>query len=208
MTRLVNIILSILIILVGISIVIKSLDYYHPDFTKGYLLDKKEAFNGTFKFALYGHIISTPMILLIGIWQVLYRTERKWIQFHRWTGKIYILMILLVGAPSGLIMALYAYGGAPGKVNFLILSIFWWISAWLGWKHIKKGNFIQHQQFMTRSFLLAISAVMLRIYSFIYHQYVPYSTEMAYAVIALLSWLPQIVIYEIYVRVSGRKQEL
>ncbi|WMJ75530.1 hypothetical protein RCC89_20555 [Cytophagaceae bacterium ABcell3] len=69
MLRPVKLVLLLIISGIGILIFLKSLDYYSPDFTRGYLLGKKEIFDGLFKYGLYAHIITAPFVLFIGIFR-------------------------------------------------------------------------------------------------------------------------------------------
>jgi hypothetical protein len=49
---------------------------------------------------------------------------------------------------------------------------------------------------MTRSFILANSAILLRLFAFISNHYLDADPVNAYIVISWLSWLPGVLIYE------------
>ncbi|MCE7990880.1 MAG: DUF2306 domain-containing protein [Roseivirga sp.] len=189
--RLAKTLYLLLAALVGVLILVKSLDYLSPDFTRGFLLDKQNIFP-FYRFALYAHIIGTPLALFSGIYQFLFTRSRV----HPFMGKIYVSSILLLAAPSGLVMSVYAIGGFISTVNFLLMSVLWFGFTMLAYRHIKSGNLSQHRQFMTRSFILTNSAILIRLFSFINNHYQLTDVTTGYILISWLSWLPVVLFYE------------
>lgn len=196
MWRLVRLILGLAILFVAALIFLKSLDYYQPDFGRGYLVGKEGYFHGIFKYGLYAHIISTPVLILLGTIQLFLRYEYRSPQLHRWIGRLYGGLILGIAAPGALIMAVYAYGGFWGKLSFFILGALWILVTGLAWYFARKGDLLRHQRFIIRSYILTISAVTLRIFSFLFIHYLDWYGPEMYATTAWLSWLPLLLIYE------------
>jgi hypothetical protein len=62
---------------------------------------------------------------------------------------------------------------------------------------IKSGNIPKHKEYMTRSFILANSAILLRLFSFISNHYIHADPVSSYILIVWLSWLPWLLIYEL-----------
>jgi len=190
--------LVIPILLIGLLITIKSLDYYAPDFTSGFLSDKENVFRGAYKIAFYFHIIFTPIILLVGTTQVFFNLNKRGGKLHQNLGKIYVFLILFVCAPSGVVMSFYAFGGFTSILSFLILSLLLFVFTYNGFKAIISGNIARHRKNIIRSYLLILSAILLRIFSFISVHYFNWDGENMYTFIAWASWLPSLVIYEIW----------
>ncbi|MCR6638222.1 MAG: DUF2306 domain-containing protein [Sporocytophaga sp.] len=180
----------------------KSLEYYSPDFQRGYLLDKKEVFDGIFKYGLYAHITTVPIILLIGSSQAFFRYEKSNKRIHRVLGSIYIYLILFLSAPGAFIISFYAFGGWPAKVSFLTLTILWAWFTYQGLRYGKNKNVIAHKNFMIRSYVLTLSAITLRLLSFIFIHYFNFYGELAYALSAWLSWLPVLILTEFFIRID------
>lgn len=191
------------VILIGILIVIKSLDYYTPDFTSGFLIGKENLFNSPYKYAFYTHIIASPIALLIGIIQLI--PKRKNNKAHRHLGRIYTFLILFFIATSGVIMSFFAFGGALSISSFLLLSILLFLFTYKGYKAAISGKTFLHKINMTRSFLLLLSAITLRILSYIFNHYYNWHGETAYNVTAWLSWLPILLIYEVQLLLKTKK---
>ncbi len=185
----------ILALLICLLIIIKSTDYLIPDFARGFLLGKKEVFY-FYKYFLYAHMVGAPIALITGIFQFLITRNR----LHKILGKIYVISILFLAAPGGLGMAFYAIGGFWSITNFLILSIFWFFATLFAYLKIKEGRIKSHKIWMTRSFILANSAVLLRILSYFNNHYHLVEQPLGYILIGWLSWLPGLLIFEVFFR--------
>jgi len=73
-----------------------------------------------------------------------------------------------------------------------------WSSTWIGFKAAEAGQFQRHGEWMTRSFLLMCSAVVLRLLAAIVDTLEV--SSVSYGVLAWLSWLPMLVAYELLMR--------
>lgn len=199
MRLLVKVILAAIVFFTGILIVLKSLEYYSPDFSSGYLSDKRELFDGIFKYGLYAHISTVPVILLVGSFQVFFRYEQKWKALHKTLGKIYVYLILGVSAPGALIISFYAFGGWTAKTSFLLLTILWGWFTFRGFVSAKRREVPAHKNFMIRSYVLTLSAIFLRMISFIFIHYFQFYGTLAYSLAAWLCWLPFLIITELII---------
>jgi len=92
--------------------------YYHnsvfvfngPD--NGFLLTKTESVRHSIYLpAFYIHILTGSIVLIAGVFQLSKKIRARYTTWHRVSGKVYIFVILIFTAPSGLVMSLYANGG-------------------------------------------------------------------------------------------------
>ena len=183
--------LSFIGLLVALGIIINSKQFFPPNFQTGFLFDKVEIF-WFYKYALFGHIVSAPFAYIIALFQVIYPTY----DHHKILGRTYMILVLFISAPSGLVMAFYALGGIIGKLLFLTLSILWWTYTFRGYKAIISGNLSKHQHLMLASFILANSAILLRLLSFIFNQINIWSPIDNYLISSFLSWVPLLIFHE------------
>ncbi len=184
--------------LIGILIFHKSLEYYNPDFSTGYLSDKEAVFDGIFRVGLYAHIISVLPTLLIGTLLIFFRLEQSNRKLHRSLGKVYVILVLLFASPGGLVLAFYAIGGFWGELAFVSLSLLWFGFTFLAYKSARKGKIQPHKNWMQKSYILCLSAVNLRILLFISHHFLDLHGSEIYMICAWLSWLPFLAVHEIY----------
>ena len=187
-------------LLVAHLIVYKSTDYFNPDFSKGFLIGK-EAFFHFYKYGLYTHMVAAPIAFILGIVQLLWVSSN----YHQKIGFVYVFLVLFFAAPSGLFMSFFAIGGFVGFINFAVLSGLWWGYTFFAYRAIQKGKVKTHIRLIVGSFILANSAVLLRIFSFINNHFEWLPGPNGYVVVSILSWLPPILIYEIYVSMKKDK---
>ena len=137
------------------------------------------------------------LALILGPWIFLLTKSHNLKWLHRYMGRLYMLCIL-ISAPTGLIMSARAYGGWSAKIGFIILSLFWLWSAYLAYRAIRNKQFLQHRQWMIRNYICTFSAVMLRQYIGIL-EYAGFPYEIVYPICAWFSWLPHILILELFI---------
>jgi uncharacterized membrane protein len=195
-----------LILLVTILIGIKSVDYYTPDFSSGYLSDKKAAFQGIFAIGLYAHIASTPLLLLLGAALLVFKLEFYYPTWHRMAGWLYAILVVVLAAPGGCILSFYSYGGISSGIAFFLASMVWVLITVNAVQWARRKNFVEHRKWMLRSFALATSAIGLRIILFIFHEYIPWQGTQAYICGVWLSFLLPMGLMEFYLKKFPRRK--
>lgn len=194
--RLAKVIYFIIAFLVTSLIVVKAIEYLTPDFNNSFLSGKKLVFHQWYKYFFYLHIFAAPITIFAGILQFSLKRKTK---LHRISGYVYIVAVVLA-AISGFVMSFKSIGGFASGISFLILSTLWIYFTAKAFTEIKKGNYEVHKQFMTRSFILANSAILLRVFSFISNSYMDVDPISAYLFNAWFSWLPWLLLYEVILR--------
>lgn len=195
---LVKIIFILISLFLGILVFFKTLEYFNPDFSHGFLSDKEAVFHSFYKFGFYVHIISAPSILLSGIFLLSNYLREKFKKAHQFVGKIYVFLILVLAAPGGFVMAFQALGGTFSIINFLLIAILWWYFTFKAYVYIRNKNTEKHKLFMQRSMILTFSAIIFRLLAFIHLQLGYENYEIAYIFIVWLSWLPNLIIFELW----------
>lgn len=193
-------------VLASLAVLFGLVLYYHnsvfvlegPD--NGFLLTKTESVRySAYLPAFYIHIVTGSIVLITGVFQLSKRIRARYTIWHRTSGKIYIFVILIFTAPSGLVMSLYANGGLAAGIGFALLALSWWFFTWKGFQNAINKHWDVHRKFMMRSYALTFAAVTLRLYSFFF-ALAGYRGEFIYIIIAWLSWVPSLIVMEIYLR--------
>ncbi len=102
-------------------------------------------------------------------------------------------------------MAAYANGGLAAGLGFALLAVLWWFFTLKGFRNAIHKNLDIHREFMLRSYALTFAAVTLRLYSFLL-ALVGFRGESIYILIAWLSWVPSLIVMEIYLRQKTSRQ--
>ncbi|MGG5209285.1 DUF2306 domain-containing protein [Chryseobacterium sp. MIQD13] len=143
----------------------------------------------------YTHVYTSIFVLLSGFLAIL-RKDFGLKNFHRNTGKVYIFLILILAAPSGIYMGFFANGGFFSKISFVILGLLWWFSTYKAYQSARQKRFKEHKQWMWRSFAFTLSALTLRIWKVIIVYLFHPNPMDVYQIIAWLGWIPNILLIE------------
>jgi hypothetical protein len=146
--------------------------------------------------AFYVHVFSSLFALLAGFTQFSKPIRISFPRVHRSLGKAYIVNILLITGPAGLLMAFYANGGTSSRLGFFILSVLWWYCTYQAWRSAVTRNFSKHRAFMLRSYALTLSAITLRIWKLSFAHYLGLPPMDIYRMVAWLGFVPNIVLVE------------
>lgn len=148
--------------------------------------------NNFYMICFYLHIIFGGIALLIGWIQFSKKFRNKYMNIHRWIGKVYIASVLISGIP-GFYIALHASGGLSPKLGFSIGAVLWVVITYLGYSTIRKGNIEAHKKWMMYSYAGTFGAVTLRIWlpllMVTLGGFIP-----AYKIVAWLSWVPNMIV--------------
>lgn len=146
-------------------------------------------------YFFYTHVYTSIFVLLFGFLAIL-KKDFGIKNFHKNLGKLYIFLILVLAAPSGIYMGIFANGGILSKISFVILGCLWWFSTYKAYQLVRQKNFTQHKQWMWRSFALTLSAITLRMWK-VAIVYVFHPNPMdVYQIIAWLGWIPNLLLIE------------
>ena len=144
---------------------------------------------------VYTHIFASCVALLCGALQFSSQLRQRAPQVHRYLGRAYLLIGVLMGGIAGLVMAQTAYGGVVSRLGFSALALLWLYSGLRAYLAIRRGQIQQHQQWMLRNYALTCAAISLRIYLPL-SMVIGLPFELAYPVIAWLCWVPNLIYAE------------
>jgi len=145
---------------------------------------------------IYCHIFASVVALMLGPFQFSSRLRQSRPVVHRWMGRLYLGVGVLLGGSAGLYMAFHAFGGLVARLGFAGLAVAWLYSGLRAYLAIRSRDITTHRRWMVRNFGLTFAAVMLRLY-------LPASMaagidfDIAYPVIAWLCWVPTLLAAEL-----------
>ncbi|CAG5083666.1 DUF2306 domain-containing protein [Parvicella tangerina] len=202
--------LSILAFL-GYFMLLITLDYFPISEKVGFLRIKQWVFRkypgaeSTIWFtAFYIHVASSMFVLLAGFTQffkIFYKNK-----IHRYMGVIYVLVTLVLSAPSGFYMGIYANGGIWSQVSFITLSILWWGTTFMGYRKARKKEYDIHRKWMIISYALALSALTLRAWKFGITNWTDLNMKPMdlYRLVAWIGWVPNFILALVIISVKNK----
>ena len=122
-----------------------------------------------YKICFYVHILAGMFCISAALVQFSSYILRKRKAIHIWSGRIYVFVVILLGAPTGLYMSFFAKGGFGERALFIFMALYWFYSTMKGFQTIVKGNVLAHKIWMIRSYCMAMTAVTFRIYHIMFY---------------------------------------
>ena len=156
--------------------------------------DMKSAFQ-THAIGIYLHVFASIAALALGPLQFSNRLCQARPALHRWSGRIYLSIGVLIGGASGLYIAQFAFGGWMARSGFSALALCWLFTGFMAYRAIRRGDIQNHRRWMRRNFALTFAAVTLRIYLGL-SVAAGIQFEQVYPVIAWLCWVPNLFFVE------------
>jgi uncharacterized membrane protein len=157
------------------------------------------------RVAFFTHVFTSMFALVAGFTQFSKTLLKKKPKLHRTMGYIYVVDILFVTGPSGLIMSYYANGGISSQIAFGLLSVLWIVFTAIALNKAIKKDFISHKKFMIRSYALTLSALSLRTWKVLLAQFTHLAPMDRYRIIAWLGWGLNLLIAEIIILQQMKK---
>ena len=152
---------------IGFSLLLiyNTLPYY--SFSKNFDFIKERSFlfqSNFYNTCFYIHITAGALCIFTALIQFSRYILKKSKAIHRISGKIYVAVVLFLGAPTGLYMAFFAKGSFWERCLFMFMAIWWFITTLNGLTTIHKRNIVAHKVWMMRSYAMAMTAVTFRVY--------------------------------------------
>ncbi len=158
----------------------------HPDMKESFLAHP---------YGIYIHAFASLIALAIGPFQFSTYLRANRPTLHRWLGRGYLAIGVIVGGLAGLYMSQYASGGIVAKLGFASLAVLWIYTGLRAYIAVRRGRIKEHKKWMIRNYSLTFAAVTLRLY-------LPISMvggidfAIAYPIIAWLCWVPNLIFVE------------
>lgn len=118
-----------------------------------------------FKWWLLPHGIAGGCALLLGLTQFSDRLRRRWRRCHRIVGRIYVASVCLA-APLGVYIQVFEERlGSPRSFSIAaaVDAALWLVTTGVALLCILRGRVQEHQQWMTRSFAVALVFLEVRV---------------------------------------------
>ncbi len=124
-----------------------------------------------YKYSFYIHIFAGMFCIGAALIQFSSYILKKRRAIHVWSGRIYVLAVLVLGAPTGLYMSFFAKGSYWERILFMFMAVYWFYTTAKGLQTILAKNVLAHKIWMIRSYSMALTAVTFRIYHIAFYYF-------------------------------------
>lgn len=158
--------------------------------------DMRTAFEAHARMGIYTHVFSAAVALALGPFQFVAGLRAAHPGLHRWSGRLYLGLGVLVGGLSGLYVAFNAFGGPIARAGFMCLAAAWLFTGFKAYHAIRTRDVASHRRWIVRNFALTFAAVTLRLW-------LPglvasgFAMAVAYPVVGWLCWVPNLIVAEL-----------
>ena len=111
---------------------------------------------------LLPHLMGGLVAIVIGPFQFWSRIRNNYPKVHRISGRIY-LSAVLVGALGGMGLAVTSGVNVSYAAGLFALAIAWLLTSGMALASIRRRNFVQHKQWMIRSYVVTFAFVTFRL---------------------------------------------
>jgi uncharacterized membrane protein len=150
------------------------------------------------KIFFYPHILLGLAALLIGAYQLTSKSRHN-PALHKRLGRIYGISIFLnvLAVPY---IALYATGGTPSTIAFLVLDTFWLATTGTGVRFALQKSIVKHRRWMLRSYAITLVFVTFRIVLGVLSAATHASNSITFPLAVCLSIVMNLLYVEYYLR--------
>lgn len=154
----------------SLLLIYNTLPYFSFDKEMPFIAERNLLFqNNIYNASFYIHIAAGALCIGTALIQFSRYILKKSKAIHRFSGKIYVFVVLFLGAPTGLYMSFFAKGSFYERALFLFMAAWWFITTLYGLTTIHKKNVLAHKIWMMRSYAMAMTAVTFRIYHIVFY---------------------------------------
>jgi hypothetical protein len=187
-----------------------TLSYIPYNTDVGFLRIKQQYISiNSWRTAFFIHVYASMWVLFAGFTQFSRKLMRYNPRLHRILGYIYVVDILLITGPAGLLMGFFANGGLTSRVAFITLALLWIFCTAMALIKAKQKDFKSHRDFMIRSYALTLSAISLRAWKYAITNTWELPPMDVYRTVAWVGWVPNLLVAEyIILRQYKRRKSL
>jgi uncharacterized membrane protein len=163
-----------------------------------------KAWNESFGPMLTTHIAFGMIAILIGPFQFFPSLRKKFPRIHRLTGRTYLISIS-IAAIAAIILAINHNIIEQGRIVFgtglLGLAAAWVVTSSMAFWAIKNRNFVQHREWMVKSYVVTCGFTTFRIFAVTLNSYIQldYSKEMS-GIMAWACWSVPLLVTEVFLQ--------
>ena len=158
------------VVVFSLLLVYNTLPYFSFSKEFSFIEERNVLFQNSFyKACFYIHIFAGMFCISSALIQFSRVILKKGKAIHRWSGRVYVFVVLFLGAPTGLYMSFFAKGSFWERALFMFMALFWFFTTMKGLQNILKKNVLGHKVWMIRSYAMAMTAVTFRVYHLIFY---------------------------------------
>lgn len=108
------------------------------------------------------HILPGSLFIVLGAMQFIKPLRNRFLNVHRWMGRTYLLLGLLVGVTAILMSLVIKFGGLIETTAVITFGTFFLYSLSRAYFHIRRREYVAHREWMIRAYSIGIAVATMR----------------------------------------------
>jgi uncharacterized membrane protein len=108
------------------------------------------------------HIIPGALFVILAPLQFIPKIRSHYLWFHRWSGRILVVLGLIIGISALIMSFTVAIGGANETAATTVFAVLFLISLIKGFYHIRRHEVALHREWMIRMFAIGLAIASVR----------------------------------------------
>lgn len=108
------------------------------------------------------HILPGMIFLVLGALQFVKKIRKNYINFHRWSGRIYLMLGLVIGISAIIMSITIRFGGYAESSANIIFGSFFLFSLGKAYSSIRRKDFVLHREWMIRAYAIGLAVATMR----------------------------------------------
>jgi uncharacterized membrane protein len=151
------------------------------------------------------HIVAAMIALILGPFQFIPSIRKKYPRTHRFMGKTYLICIV-IGACASLEMSvlkiMIGEKAAVFGMGLFMLGLVWLLTSGMAYWSARSRNFVQHREWMVRSFVVTCAFTTFRLSSRILTEKFGIDGNAAAELMAWACWSVPLIVAELFLQGS------
>ena len=149
------------------------------------------------------HMLPGVIFMILGPLQFSRRIRAKWLGFHRWSGRVF-LVIGLAGAIFGMALAirLPAFGGLNTTVATYFFGLIFVFCAMKAYYHVRRREILLHREWMMRAFAIGLGVSTIRIVVAVFVILAHQRMEEVFGIAFWLGWSINLIAAEVWINLT------
>lgn len=109
------------------------------------------------------HALPGVFFMLIGPLQFVQRLRSKYMNLHRWMGRLFMISCMLIGLSGITIAITFPYAGLSEQLAIYFYAIAFLFSLYKSYYHVKRKEIALHREWIIRVFSIGLGISLIRI---------------------------------------------
>jgi uncharacterized membrane protein len=110
----------------------------------------------------FTHIIPGALFMILAPLQFIPRLRSRYPRFHRWSGRLLVVLGLIIGISALIMSFTSSIGGANETAATSVFAVLFLVSLCKGFYHIRRREIALHREWMIRMFAIGFAIASVR----------------------------------------------